>query len=207
MAQLIRWFSILPFLGCACAHETPEPEVPRLDTRFDGGASTTTLRSPTSNTDGGGIAAARARHERFLGQAAPSLDGLLSTAETELPNWAALRGRVVLLEFWSPWCGICHLVHDRMNEWASRWPNTSVQLLGVVALPKEDVQSAVSRLGLSYPVLSDPEDVAFRAYDIFAVPSLFLIDRNGAVDEVMTGYSSERLARIERRIATLVSAR
>jgi peroxiredoxin len=92
-----------------------------------------------------------------------------------------------------------------MNEWSSRWPMSSVQLLGVAAFPSGDVRRAASRLGLAYPVLSDPDEIAFRAYDVHAVPSLFLIDRNGAVADVMTGYSSARLTRIEGRIAALVS--
>ncbi|MGC4065687.1 MAG: TlpA disulfide reductase family protein [Polyangiaceae bacterium] len=204
MSQVFWRVATISMLGCACTHEGPKSELPRSGASSGGAATSSVSGAPMSGDIVRQGAATGAGQERFIGHAAPSLDGLLPNAQSELPAWAALRGRVVLLEFWSPWCGICQLVHQRMNEWSSRWPNSSVQLLGVAAFPSEDVRRAASRLGLAYPALSDPDEIAFRAYDVHAVPSLFLIDRNGAVADVMTGYSSARLTRIEGSIAALV---
>jgi thiol-disulfide isomerase/thioredoxin len=57
----------------------------------------------------------------FVGRPAPSLDGLVAIGSSAEPRWEQLRGRVVVLDFWAPWCGVCHLVASDLNQWQAEY--------------------------------------------------------------------------------------
>jgi peroxiredoxin len=79
-----------------------------------------------------------------------------------------------------------------------------VKILGIVALAPEQAHQFAVRWGMGYDVLADPAESVFRAFDVFAVPSLFLVDRRGNVIDAATGYSSIRLAHMEKQLAALI---
>lgn len=141
---------------------------------------------------------------RFVGALAPSLDNVVVVSGDLQARWTALRGQVVLLEFWSPWCGVCQLMHQRLNEWQSQWAMHGVKVIGIAALGPDATRAYAARFGIAYAVASDEEEITFRSYAVFAVPSLFLVDRRGVIVDASTGYSSSRLAVMEKKLISLL---
>lgn len=141
---------------------------------------------------------------RFVGTSAPSLEGLKVVSGEVVANWTALRGQLVVLEFWAPWCGVCRLMHARLNEWQSQWAMYGVRVLGIAALGPDEARHYATRFQMGYSIAADEEESVFRSYDVFAVPSLFLVDRAGKIVDATTGYSSQRLARMEKKLIDLV---
>lgn len=141
---------------------------------------------------------------RFVGTSAPSLDSVVVVSGDLDARWTALRGQLVLLEFWSPWCGVCQLMHQRLNEWQSQWSMHGVKVIGIAALGPDAARAYAARFAMSYAVASDETEAAFRSYDVFAVPSLFLVDRRGTIVDASTGYSSRRLALLEKKLIALL---
>ncbi|MET9507234.1 NHL domain-containing thioredoxin family protein [Streptomyces flavidovirens] len=123
---------------------------------------------------------ARVRAPELIGKG-----GWLNTGGEEL-SLADLRGRVVILDFWTFCCVNCLHVLDELRELEEKHRDTVV-IIGVHS-PKfvheaehEAVVDAVERYGVHHPVLDDPELATWKQYAVRAWPTLVVIDPEGYV--------------------------
>jgi peroxiredoxin len=115
---------------------------------------------------------------------------------------SALRGKVVLLNLWTTWCAPCREEMPSMEKLWARFPREDFALLAVSQ--DEDgrrvVEPFVRELGITFPVLLDPQHQVGDRYGVWGYPETFLIDRNGYLVERIIGprdwASAEWLARI-----------
>ena len=141
----------------------------------------------------------------FVDQPAPALDGLVAIAGDVAPSWSSLRGRIVVLDFWAPWCGVCHLVTSELNRWQSRF-GERMTVIGIAAGSVAQVARFAPRFHMQYVVVADPEERVVKAFDAFAVPLVLVVDMVGLVRAVNLGYSSPRLRKMEKLIEKLLAA-
>ncbi|MFG3057739.1 thioredoxin-like domain-containing protein [Streptomyces sp. NPDC048231] len=99
---------------------------------------------------------------------------------------ADLRGRIVILDFWTFCCINCLHVLDELRELEEKHRDTVV-IIGVHS-PKfvheaehQAVVDAVERYGVEHPVLDDPELATWKQYAVRAWPTLVVIDPEGYV--------------------------
>ncbi|MGK5641352.1 NHL domain-containing thioredoxin family protein [Streptomyces sp. URMC 126] len=111
--------------------------------------------------------------------------GWLNTGGEEL-SLAALRGRIVILDFWTFCCVNCLHVLDELRELEEKHRDTTV-IIGVHS-PKfvheaehQAVVDAVERYGVHHPVLDDPQLATWKQYAVRAWPTLVVIDPEGYV--------------------------
>ncbi|MFG3047153.1 thioredoxin-like domain-containing protein [Streptomyces sp. NPDC048241] len=111
--------------------------------------------------------------------------GWLNTGDQQY-TLADLRGRIVILDFWTFCCINCLHVLDELRELEERHPDTVV-VVGVHS-PKfvheaehQAVVDAVERYGVEHPVLDDPELATWKQYAVRAWPTLVVIDPEGYV--------------------------
>ncbi|MFB6441139.1 NHL domain-containing thioredoxin family protein [Streptomyces sp. NPDC056411] len=111
--------------------------------------------------------------------------GWLNTGDKEL-TLSDLRGRIVVLDFWTFCCVNCLHVLDELRELEERHRDTVV-IIGVHS-PKfvheadhQAVVDAVERYGVEHPVLDDPELATWKQYAVRAWPTLVVIDPEGYV--------------------------
>jgi thiol-disulfide isomerase/thioredoxin len=119
---------------------------------------------------------------------------------------ADLRGRIVILDFWTFCCINCLHVLDELRELEEKHRDTVV-VIGVHS-PKfvheaehQAVVDAVERYGVEHPVLDDPELATWKQYAVRAWPTLVVIDPEGYVVAQHAGEGHAHA--IERLVAEL----
>lgn len=103
-----------------------------------------------------------------------------------------LRGRIVILDFWTFCCINCLHVLPTLHKVEQAFPNV-VQVIGVHS-PKftaehqsENVKAAIARYGIEHPVIHDPDMMLWQEYAVRAWPTLVLVSPDGYVIGQMSG--------------------
>ena len=119
---------------------------------------------------------------------------------------ADYKGKVIFLNFWATWCPPCRAEMpdiQKLYERSTQEGENAVVVLGVAApkLGSEKDQAGIKAFmdknGYTYPVLMDKGGKLFEAYGIRAIPTTYLIDRNGnVIGRVQGALSAENLERI-----------
>ena len=98
-----------------------------------------------------------------------------------------LRGRVVLVEFWTFGCINCRNTLPFVKSWHDRYREKGLTVIGVHS-PEfaeerifENLRGQVVSLGINYPVVSDDDYQTWNAYDVQAWPTMFLLDKQGRI--------------------------
>ncbi|MFI6404653.1 NHL domain-containing thioredoxin family protein [Streptomyces sp. NPDC050548] len=131
--------------------------------------------------------------------------GWLNTGDKQY-SLTDLRGRIVILDFWTFCCINCLHVLDELRELEAKHRDTVV-IIGVHS-PKfvheaehQAVVDAVERYGVEHPVLDDPELATWKQYAVRAWPTLVVIDPEGYVVAQHAGEGHAHA--IERLVAEL----
>lgn len=117
------------------------------------------------------------------GQPAPELSGRDMTNADGAIRLADLRGRFVLLDFWTVWCGPCRQ-HKPEVEAAARLYGDRLAVIGVHdnSVPPDKIAADVEENGPSFPTVIDTaDDETTRRYGVKAFPTYVLIGPDGRV--------------------------
>ena len=96
-----------------------------------------------------------------------------------------LRGRVVLIEFWTFGCYNCRNTLPAVKKWDMKYREQGLTIVGVHS-PEfdhekkiENVRREVASLGIRFPVVTDNDFATWRAYKVEAWPTIFVLDKSG----------------------------
>jgi peroxiredoxin len=99
------------------------------------------------------------------------------------------RGRVVLVNFWASWCGPCRQEMPHLNKLYDKYRGSGFVLLGVnIDDNARTATDLATKLGLKFPVLLDTDKTVSKLYEMGAMPSTVVIDREGKVRYLHRGY-------------------
>lgn len=131
-------------------------------------------------------------------------DFALRDADGKLVRLSDYRGKVVLLNFWATWCGPCKLEIPWFIEFERQHKHRGFAVLGVSMDEDgwEVVKPYIRRFGVNYRILMGDDTVAQLYGGVDALPTTFLIDREGRIASVHVGLVSK--SRYERDLAELL---
>jgi cytochrome c biogenesis protein CcmG/thiol:disulfide interchange protein DsbE len=127
--------------------------------------------------------------DRRTEQKAPDfvLADVMSGSEVRLSDY---RGKVVLIDFWATWCGPCRMGIPHLIELHEEYSGDGFTVLGVSVDQKGPsvVKPFVKQQGIPYPVVMGDQPTIRRFGSIRAIPTAFLVDREGYVIGRYEGY-------------------
>jgi len=133
------------------------------------------------------VGSASATTSSAASASAPEFTGIDRWFNSAPLSMEALRGKVVLVDFWTYACVNCIHTLPQLAQWQERYRDQGLVVVGVhtpeFAFEREagNLQSAIERLGIAYPVAQDNRYQTWNAWGTQYWPSAYLVDRTGQV--------------------------
>ena len=150
---------------------------------FYGAPASTAAAPPARPTDAGVAPPAPAP---VVG--APAPDFSLTDLSGALVSLSSYRGQVVVLNFWATWCPPCKLEMPTLQQHYLDYRAQGFVIVGVeVGEPMADVLAFATEQQLTFPILSDEKSAVSDMYRVTALPTTFMINRQGVIVRQQTG--------------------
>jgi peroxiredoxin len=122
-----------------------------------------------------------------LSGAAPNFS--LMSRDGEHVSLEDLKGQVVMINFWATWCGPCRREMPHLEALHQRYADLGFTLLGInVEDDSRGVDKFLRETPISFEVLYDPANQVSAMYDVIAMPSTVMVDREGNLRYMHHGY-------------------
>ncbi len=121
-------------------------------------------------------------------------DFALKDANGQTVHLSDYRGKVVLLDFWATWCGPCKIEIPWFQQFERENKDKGFAVLGV-AMDEEGwdvVKPFAQHMNINYRLLVGDDKIADQYGGVDALPTTFLIDREGRIASVHVGLSGKR---------------
>ena len=100
-----------------------------------------------------------------------------------------MRGDVVLINFWASWCGPCRQEMPLLNALHKKYEPLGFTVLGVnVEENSDDARGFMKNFPVDFPVLLDHINKVSKQYDVVAMPTTVVVDRDGNMRFLHKGY-------------------
>jgi peroxiredoxin len=106
-----------------------------------------------------------------------------------------VHGKVLLLDYWAPWCMPCEKEMPGYQELQDKYRDRGVVVIGVVfdpgmAMGEETAEHFAERLHIRYPLVNDSPELQRQFGGIQGVPTTYLVDRAGVIRYKVIGFES-----------------
>ena len=139
---------------------------------------------------------------------APDFRNVTRWINSEPLHIADLRGKVVLVDFWTYGCSNCLATLPHLKRWYADYASRGLVIVGVHS-PEFDsekdpraVRTQVKRLGIEYPVAQDNDLANWQHWAVKVWPTSYLVDRSGNI--VLRHVGEGRYEEMEAKIRALL---
>jgi thiol-disulfide isomerase/thioredoxin len=136
---------------------------------------------------------------------APAADFSLRSRSGAAVSLGALKGQVVLINFWATWCGPCRKEMPLLEQIQKKYAPLGFTMLGVnVEEDTRQMEAFLKDVPVTFPILLDPANGVSKLYDVSAMPSTVIVDRKGNVRFIHQGYKPGDEGKYQDMIRQLV---
>lgn len=140
-----------------------------------------------------------------VGQAAPqfTLPTLQTEQATTLQQFA---GKVVYLDFWASWCAPCRTSFPLLNKLHEKLKAQGFMVLAVnLDEDKANAEKFLKEIPVSFSVLRDADGSWSDKYGVESMPTSYIIDKQGVVQNIHRGFASDDIKELEAKITALLA--
>src|ERR1700761_628157 len=140
---------------------------------------------------------------------APEFTGISQWLNSDPLTLQQLRGKVVLVDFWTYTCGNCINTLPYVKSWNQKYKDQGLTVIGVhtpeypFERDTDNVKTAIKRFGITYPVAQDNRYATWNAYNNQYWPAFYLLDKQGRI--VYTHFGEGDYAKTEAKIQALLA--
>jgi thiol-disulfide isomerase/thioredoxin len=118
-------------------------------------------------------------------------------------SWSSMsaRGSLLVVNFWASWCGPCRVEQPELNRAARAYRGRGVKFIGINVRDSHGAAASYAEeFKIPYPSLFDQAAVSAVRLQAFALPSTFILDRDGVVAYRLTGKTTRAIlsARLDK---------
>jgi thiol-disulfide isomerase/thioredoxin len=104
----------------------------------------------------------------------------MNTEGNRALNWSALKGKVVLIDFWGEWCGPCRSAIPHLKDLSKKYKDRGLVVLGIHTRSGADKgKTYVKENGIEYPVAFDEKGEVIPRFHVDSYPDFYVIDHKG----------------------------
>jgi len=116
------------------------------------------------------------------------------------------RGKVVLLDFWASWCPPCLKSFPKYDALRREIGTSDFEIVAInVDENTDDARKFLSKHPVSFPIAKDPKGVLPGVFGVKAMPTSYLIDKNGVVRHVHAAFRDGDIEKLKVEIEKLIA--
>jgi len=121
----------------------------------------------------------------------PAPDFTLKSLSGKNLKLSEMAGNVVLINFWASWCGPCREEMPLLNDLHNKYQPLGFTVLGInVEEQTEMARGFLKDYPVDFPVLLDDKNQVSKLYEVVAMPTTVVVDRDGKLRFLHKGYKS-----------------
>ena len=116
------------------------------------------------------------------------------------------KGKVVYIDFWASWCPPCKMSFPSLNKLHTELNSQGLEIVAInLDEDKNDALEFLEHNAVDFPIAYDGEGACPGNFDVLAMPSSYIIDKQGIVREVHLGFDEDSIDKIRTTILALLA--
>ena len=116
------------------------------------------------------------------------------------------KGQVIYVDFWASWCGPCSHSFPFLEDLHQKFKDKGLKIIAInMDENVEDAKDFLEKTPATFEVVSDVSAQCAKDFDVKAMPSSYIIDRQGVVHKVHFGFRQEDTQTLLRLVETLIT--